>query len=92
MAGKALAAFALFNAFDGASAFWRMECRGRAGLSRIDPIMDFSVPSTHVHSIHGSSGKLKDAIDCSFGALLSCSRFHFRIRMLLGLGLIVFLI
>ncbi|OTB05181.1 hypothetical protein M426DRAFT_31133, partial [Hypoxylon sp. CI-4A] len=38
------------------SAFWRMECRGRTGLARIDPIMDAGVISPHIHTVHGSSG------------------------------------
>ncbi|CAG7565647.1 unnamed protein product [Fusarium equiseti] len=39
-----------------AHAFWRMECPGRVGLARIDPIIDPGTISKHVHSIHGSSG------------------------------------
>ena len=42
----------------GANAFWRLECRGRVGLGRIDPLVAFGKPSQHVHAIHGSSGKL----------------------------------
>ncbi|EON96671.1 putative wsc domain-containing protein [Phaeoacremonium minimum UCRPA7] len=38
------------------SAFWRMECRGRSGLARIDPLVDKSLPAQHLHAIHGSSG------------------------------------
>lgn len=45
-------------AFAGCSeAFWRMECRGRVGLARIDPIISPGEVSQHVHAIHGSSGK-----------------------------------
>ncbi|KAH6893155.1 hypothetical protein B0T10DRAFT_559155 [Thelonectria olida] len=40
----------------GAHAFWRMECPGRVGLARIDPIVDPGKISKHAHSIHGSSG------------------------------------
>lgn len=40
-----------------AHAFWRMECPGRVGLARIDPIVDPGTISKHTHSIHGSSGK-----------------------------------
>ncbi|OLN86944.1 hypothetical protein CCHL11_04549 [Colletotrichum chlorophyti] len=40
----------------GAEAFWRMECQGRVGLARVDPLMSFDEPATHVHAIHGSSG------------------------------------
>ncbi|KAF4339569.1 glyoxal oxidase precursor [Fusarium beomiforme] len=39
-----------------AHAFWRMECPGRVGLARIDPIIDPGTVSKHAHSIHGSSG------------------------------------
>ena len=38
-----------------ANAFWRMPCRGRTGLARIDPIVDTGVVSTHAHAIHGGS-------------------------------------
>ncbi|KAJ4322223.1 hypothetical protein N0V84_004937 [Fusarium piperis] len=40
----------------GAHAFWRMECPGRVGLARLDPIVDPGKISMHAHSIHGSSG------------------------------------
>lgn len=33
-----------------------MECRGRTGLARIDPIMDAGIVSPHIHTVHGSSG------------------------------------
>lgn len=39
-----------------ANAFWRMECPGRIGLARIDPIVNPGGDSSHVHSIFGSSG------------------------------------
>ncbi|OJD33503.1 wsc domain-containing protein [Diplodia corticola] len=38
-----------------ANAFWRMPCRGRTGLARIDPIVDNGVVSGHAHAIHGGS-------------------------------------
>ncbi|KAH7054240.1 WSC domain-containing protein [Macrophomina phaseolina] len=38
-----------------ANAFWRMPCRGRTGLARIDPIVDTGVVSSHAHAIHGGS-------------------------------------
>lgn len=41
----------------GAHAFWRMECPGRVGLARLDPIVNPGSLSKHVHAIHGSSGK-----------------------------------
>ncbi|OOO11807.1 protein of unknown function DUF1996-containing protein [Aspergillus oryzae] len=41
-------------AFSGlAEAFWRLPCRGRAGLARLDPLMDPGKDSYHVHAIHG---------------------------------------
>jgi hypothetical protein len=40
----------------GAHAFWRMECPGRVGLARIDPLVSPGVVSQHAHAIHGSSG------------------------------------
>ncbi|KAK0635356.1 hypothetical protein B0T17DRAFT_485782 [Bombardia bombarda] len=40
----------------GAAAFWRMECRGRAGLARIDPLVNPGEVGQHVHHIHASSG------------------------------------
>ncbi|KAL5350457.1 hypothetical protein ACLOAV_004025 [Pseudogymnoascus australis] len=39
-----------------ADAFWRMECRGRSGLARLDPLVNPGVASTHAHTIFGSSG------------------------------------
>ncbi|GAB7351152.1 hypothetical protein MBLNU459_g1605t1 [Dothideomycetes sp. NU459] len=36
-------------------AFWRLPCRSRTGLARIDPIMDSGVVSDHVHAIHGGN-------------------------------------
>ncbi|KAI1370870.1 hypothetical protein F4677DRAFT_437149 [Hypoxylon crocopeplum] len=56
MATKALFALILLCVFKDVSAFWRMECRGRTGLARIDPIMDAGVISPHIHTVHGSSG------------------------------------
>jgi hypothetical protein len=39
-----------------ASAFWRLQCFGVAGVARIDPIVDPGTPSNHVHAIKGASG------------------------------------
>ncbi|KAJ5177190.1 uncharacterized protein N7482_003067 [Penicillium canariense] len=48
----ALAAYStLFPAFT--TAFWRLPCRGRTGVARLDPIVDPGEISSHVHSIHG---------------------------------------
>ncbi|OTA91957.1 hypothetical protein M434DRAFT_32229 [Hypoxylon sp. CO27-5] len=56
MAIRTLSAFFLLGTIGDVSAFWRMECRGRSGLARMDPIMDVGVVSPHIHTIHGSSG------------------------------------
>ncbi|KAL4929696.1 DUF1996 domain-containing protein [Aspergillus undulatus] len=53
---------ACLAAFSGvADAFWRLPCRGRSGLARMDPLMDPGSPSYHVHTIHGSKGFSMDA-------------------------------
>ncbi|KAJ0160555.1 hypothetical protein CTA2_7755 [Colletotrichum tanaceti] len=39
----------------GADAFWRMECPGRVGLARVDPLMSFGGVAPHAHAFHGSS-------------------------------------
>jgi hypothetical protein len=41
------------------TAFWRLQCEGIAGISRIDPIISPGKVSAHAHSIKGASGKLK---------------------------------
>lgn len=41
----------------GANAFWRMECPGRVGVARMDPIVNPGELANHVHSISGSSGE-----------------------------------
>ena len=38
-----------------ADAFWRLPCRGRTGVGRLDPIMDPGEVSDHVHVIHGGN-------------------------------------
>ncbi|KAK3491444.1 hypothetical protein B0T13DRAFT_74989 [Neurospora crassa] len=47
---------AILAAAGGADAFWRMECRGRLGVARLDPLVNYGEPGSHAHSIHGSSG------------------------------------
>jgi hypothetical protein len=39
----------------GTNAFWRMECRARSGLARIDPLVSPGTVSEHNHAIHGGS-------------------------------------
>ncbi|KAJ5512424.1 hypothetical protein N7463_001976 [Penicillium fimorum] len=50
----AMACLALFPSYT--AAFWRLPCRGRSGLARIDPIVDPGEVSGHVHAVHGSGG------------------------------------
>lgn len=38
------------------NAFWRMGCRSRTGLVRLDPLVSPGQLSEHMHAIHGSSG------------------------------------
>jgi len=40
-----------------AEAFWRMPCRSRSGLARIDPLVSNGTISDHAHAIHGSDGE-----------------------------------
>ena len=41
----------------GILAWWRMECPGALGLTRVDPIVSPGGPSQHLHSFHGSNGE-----------------------------------
>ncbi|RDA90227.1 hypothetical protein CP533_1081 [Ophiocordyceps camponoti-saundersi (nom. inval.)] len=58
----------------GANAFWRMECPGRVGLARIDPIVNPDEVSNHVHSIGGSSAFSENSsyADLTHGKCTSC--------------------
>ncbi|KAK8040818.1 hypothetical protein PG994_013825 [Apiospora phragmitis] len=47
---------ACLDAIAGVSAFFRMECRGRLAMARLDPLVDTGEIGSHVHAIHGSSG------------------------------------
>lgn len=49
-------------------AFWRMPCRSRTGLARIDPIMDPGMVSDHAHTIHGGGSELFICIYCQYHA------------------------
>ncbi|KAK7510427.1 hypothetical protein IWZ03DRAFT_77820 [Phyllosticta citriasiana] len=51
LASGALAALSLTGT---ANAFWRMPCRGRTALERVDPIVDPGKISSHAHSVQGS--------------------------------------
>ena len=50
-----MACLAIFPAFG--DAFWRLPCRGRTGLARLDPLVDPGTVSPHVHSIHGGASE-----------------------------------
>jgi len=65
----------ILAALGGANAFWRMECRGRAGMARIDPLMAPGRASQHAHAIHGSSGFHESATyeDLMAGDCTSCA-------------------
>mgnify|MGYP006949396045 CR=1 FL=1 len=55
---KTLLAASAAGLVGSANAFWRMECPGRVGLARIDPIVNPGEVANHVHAIHGTSCKL----------------------------------
>ncbi|KAL2363450.1 hypothetical protein RJZ56_003620 [Blastomyces dermatitidis] len=38
-----------------ALAFWRLPCRGRLGVARLDPLVNPGAISSHAHVIHGAS-------------------------------------
>jgi hypothetical protein len=59
---KALLFTTTFSA--SASAFWRMPCRARSGLARIDPLVSPGTMGEHAHAIHGGSGKLILTFPC----------------------------
>lgn len=68
MASKIFSTLLLLSTIGDALAFWRMECRGRTGLARIDPIMDAGLVSPHIHTVHGSSG--------TYFLPLTCAQMH----------------
>ncbi|KAJ5191927.1 uncharacterized protein N7498_010912 [Penicillium cinerascens] len=47
--GACLTIFPVFT-----NAFWRLPCRGRTGVARLDPIVDPGMISGHVHTVHGA--------------------------------------
>ncbi|KAI3097075.1 hypothetical protein CBS147333_9404 [Penicillium roqueforti] len=51
MASIVMACFALFPSLT--NAFWRLPCRGRTGLARLDPLVDPGTVSSHAHAVHG---------------------------------------
>lgn len=66
---------AMAAAFGAADAFWRMECHGRVGLGRVDPLVNPGEVAQHVHHIHGSSGFNENATyeDLINGDCTSCA-------------------
>lgn len=59
--GVTLTAFPVLS-----NAFWRLPCRGRTGIARLDPIIDPGEISGHAHTIHGGgSESIKFALDDS---------------------------
>jgi hypothetical protein len=62
-------------------AFWRMECHFDSGLARIDPLVSPGVPSSHMHSVFGSSGewpipKLSDRVVVGPHRARACDFIH----------------
>ncbi|EPQ67750.1 hypothetical protein BGT96224_1694 [Blumeria graminis f. sp. tritici 96224] len=53
---RSLNAVALAALVGNTMAFWRMGCRARSGLVRLDPLVTPGGISEHMHAIHGSSG------------------------------------
>ncbi|KAL4867490.1 hypothetical protein BDV12DRAFT_171291 [Aspergillus spectabilis] len=58
-----------------ADAFWRLPCRGRSGLARMDPLVSPGEPSYHVHTVHGSNGfsMTSGMADLLGGSCTSCA-------------------
>lgn len=46
------------TALEPVSAFWRLQCKGIAGVFPIDPLISPGEQSTHVHTFKGSGGRL----------------------------------
>ena len=42
---------------DSADAFWRMPCRARTGVGRLDPLVSPGQIADHSHVIHGGGGE-----------------------------------
>ncbi|OJD14469.1 hypothetical protein AJ78_05180 [Emergomyces pasteurianus Ep9510] len=50
-----IAAAAFAATISPALAFWRLPCRGRLGVARLDPLVNPDAVSSHAHVIHGAS-------------------------------------
>lgn len=57
MASFQLMALGLYAFVSRSEAFWRMPCRSRTGLARIDPIISSGTVSEHAHAIHGGNSE-----------------------------------
>ncbi|KAJ6070396.1 hypothetical protein N7467_011715 [Penicillium canescens] len=68
-----MACFTLFPSY--ATAFWRLPCRGRTGVARLDPLVDPGKVSSHVHSVHGggSFGMSSDQNSLLGSSCTSCA-------------------
>jgi hypothetical protein len=55
LAATLLACLTIFPNFT--NAFWRLPCRGRLGVARLDPLMDPGEVASHAHTIHGAGSK-----------------------------------
>ncbi|CAG8025670.1 unnamed protein product [Penicillium nalgiovense] len=68
-----MACFALFPSYT--NAFWRLPCRGRSGLARLDPIVEPGEISGHAHAVHGGGnfGMSSDQSSLLSGDCTSCA-------------------
>ncbi|CAI7604931.1 unnamed protein product [Penicillium glandicola] len=69
----AMACLALFPTYT--TAFWRLPCRGRSGVARLDPIVDPGEISSHAHAVHGAGnfGMSSDQDSLSTADCTSCA-------------------
>ncbi|KAL1961909.1 hypothetical protein VTN77DRAFT_942 [Rasamsonia byssochlamydoides] len=72
---KAASAAILFFLPGPSEAFWRLPCRGRTGVARIDPLMAPGKVSDHVHVVHGSGnfGETADQASLRQSNCTSCA-------------------
>jgi hypothetical protein len=55
LAAILMACVTLFPSY--ATAFWRLPCRGRSGVARLDPIVNPGEVAGHAHVIHGAGSR-----------------------------------
>lgn len=77
-----VAATAALSLAGNVNAFWRLECRGRAGIARIDPLVNPGTVGSHVHHIHGSSGMLLPILHVEHLLLSRGERANFKMDSL----------